>query len=129
MKKKHLIFIVCFAAITIIAVVVFYINIFFIGDARGSDFLYFDHVDVTKNLLQLDGSTSSSGEAFKNYEYTIDGEDLYITIKYVIVSKTYHSGRFSIKIEDDLSQIKRIYLDDGENKEIIWQNDPAVDVP
>jgi hypothetical protein len=125
MGKKYLTLIVCLIAIPVIAAVTFCISLFYVGGARGGDILYIDRVAVTKDLIQLDGGTASSGEAYKNYEYTIKGEDLYITINYVLVSKAYQSGNFSIKIEDDLNQVKRIYLDAGENKKLIWQNNPA----
>ena len=122
MKKINLTLIICLIAIVVITASTYCINLFYVGDARGGNILYIDRVTVTKDLIQLDGGTTSSGEAYKNYEYTIKGEDLYITINYVLVSKAYQSGNFLIKIKDDLSRVKRIYLDDGDNKKLIRQN-------
>ena len=125
MKKNRLIIAISLIAILIIAAVTFYINLFYVGDARSDDVLYVDHIAVSTNQIQLDGGAASSGEAYRNYEYNISGEELYITIKYVLVSTAYQSGNFSIKIKDDFSQVKRIYLTGEEKNKLIWNDDPA----
>jgi len=58
--------------------------------------VYVDHVDVTKNQIRIAGGTSSSGDAYKDFKYEIDGESLYITINYVLASNSYRSGDFTI---------------------------------
>ena len=124
MKKNYLIVTVCLIVAAGIAAAAFYISLFYIGNPK-SDSLYIDNIVVTKDLVQLDGGTTSSAETYRNYEYNIEGEDLYITINYVLASKTYRSDSFSIQIKDDFSQVKRIYLDDKENKKLIWQKNQA----
>ncbi|HVI41305.1 MAG TPA: hypothetical protein VM577_11655 [Anaerovoracaceae bacterium] len=123
MRKNYLIMAVSLIAITVIAAVIFYINFFYVGHARSGDTLYVDHVAVFKELIQLDGGTAASGDAYKDFSYSIKDKDVYVEINYVLVSKAYQSGDFTIKMKGDFDQIKRVYLTDGKNKKLIWQAD------
>lgn len=121
-KRIYQILTVCFLIIIVASALTYYISIFHIGGPRGVDSLYIQRIAVTNGMIQIDGGTICSGEAYRNYKYSIKGEDLYIRINYVIVSKAYQSGSFSINIKDN-QKIKRIYLDGGEEKVPIWESE------
>ena len=127
MKNNYLMETIGLLILAIIAIAIYYISLFHIGDPK-LDTLHVEHIGVTKDLIELDGRTDASGDAYKNYEYEVKGKYLYITIKYVLASNSYRSGDFAIQINGDFTNVEQIYLTDGKNNKLIWQDDPVTTV-
>ncbi|WP_027398172.1 hypothetical protein [Anaerovorax odorimutans] len=102
-------------------IVSFFIKIFFIGDII-SDGLYVENITVSDNLVTIKGDSGGSADAYKGFDYYIDGNSLYIKLRYVLASRFSDGGmNFSVKIEDeDFSKIDKIYFTDGNDDNLIW---------
>lgn len=120
MKKNHLMLTIGLIVITIMIMVIGYIVLFHYGNPRAEQ-LFVTNIDVNEDQIWLEGSTSSSNaEAYKDYDYEIKGDSVYITIKYVMASDAYPHSYFDIRIKDDFSRIKKVYLTDGEYEKLLW---------
>lgn len=77
-------------------------------------------ISLSEQSFTLTGDFISSGKSFRNYTYTVDEHNLYITIKGGLVTKKYPSGHFSIIIEDEnLQNATKVFLTRGKDKEPI----------
>lgn len=82
---------------------------------------YIHKVLLDDNTLHVSGDFSSSASVYKNYSYWIQDDYLYLSIKKGFPTSGYKSGAFSIQIQDDLTNIKSVFLvDDQNNKTLIW---------
>ncbi len=82
---------------------------------------YIHKVLLDDNILHVSGDFSSSASVYKNYSYWIQDDCLYLCIKKGFPTSGYRSGAFSIQIQDDLTNIKSVFLvDDQNNKILIW---------
>lgn len=118
--KKYLLGV---AGIMITAVVIEAWLIFVYGGYVGSNYIYFRSVDVNNKNIELKGGTVASASAFAGYKYEIQGEDLYIRIRYCpLGSKIHPFGDFDIKFDDNkIEKVKYVYLlGDNHNKELLW---------
>ncbi len=74
-----------------------------------------EHYGVREVLLEDDslsfkGYTAGSGDAFSGYKYEIIDENVYLRLRYSIVSRFNRSGSSNILIHDDFSGVKNVYL-------------------
>ncbi|KAB3530909.1 hypothetical protein F8154_13390 [Alkaliphilus pronyensis] len=77
---------------------------------------------VDESSLNFKGYTISSAQAFSGYQYKIKGEDVYIKIRYSMVSRFNRSGNADINIEGNFENVKNVYLQ-GRKKDdvrLIW---------
>jgi hypothetical protein len=80
-------------------------------------------INVEDNELIITGNTSESATGFSGYRYKIVDENLYLQIRYSIVSKVNPSGHFDINITDDnLKSVKKVFFQGGKTNdiELIW---------
>lgn len=63
----------------------------------------------------------SSGKSFRKYDYSIVGETMYLTIFGGLVSADYPTGDFTIWIQDDFKDVKKVVLKSGEKEELIFE--------
>ena len=127
MKKNHLVLTVGLILLTIIAVVSYWIYGLYAGNPQ-VEALYIDHISVTNDQVDLHGSTAASAGLFKDYTYSIDGEELYFTINYALRVKEHSTADFDVEIKDDFRQIKKVFLTDEKDKKLIWdRNATAAD--
>lgn len=112
--------------VPVLVIILFaYIGVLHVGNAR-CDSLYIDQISVTTNAVKIDGGTTCSGEAYKNFKYYVKGHDMYIEIRYVLPSGLHRIGDFNIKVKGEFSQVEHVYLKDGTNKKLIWShNSPS----
>jgi len=107
----------------IILAVFIYANVFR-GTTMGPNTLYIKHSFLSDGSLLLDGSTSSSANAFKDYSYRIEADKLLLKIRYVpLVSRWYPTGSFQILLsKQDLEGIREVYLyqNNNNNKRLLW---------
>ena len=100
-----------------------FISVFFIGGYRVEG-IY--KTTLTENYLNITGSSSGSGDAFAGYSYEIKADSVYVKVRYVLVSKFFRSAEFDIKIEDDFSDVKRVYITNGKENRLVYE---AVESP
>ncbi len=122
MKKKAIIII---SAIIVVIGLIALAGYLFINYSTGTDFVTIgvSKADLTENQFTAHLMTSSSGTAFQKYEYEIKDDSLYITVWSGLVNKKYSSGEMDIKIKDDLSNIKSVYLKDKDNTKLIYSKE------
>lgn len=116
----------------ILCVVIIIIGILLIGSIRylmvgnevNTNSLFVKNIDVNNDKLYIAGLTINSGEAFAGYDYTIENENLYLKLRYTIVNQFHGNGDFSITINDNLMNIKKIYLQgkESEDLKLVWTN-------
>lgn len=119
MIKNELKLAIVVVLIAIIAVAGFGVYGLYAGNPRVTG-LYIDYIAVTNDLVELKGISTGSADNYKNYKYSIKGEDLYITINYALKSESHMGGNFYVQIKDDFSKLKRVYLTGGGDKKQIW---------
>lgn len=83
-------------------------------------------VTVGNNEVVVDGLLTSSGKAYKEYDYQLVGSELYINIKEVLVSSKYDTGKFKISIPVNGNNIQDIYLSDGSKTKAIYSKNNGV---
>ena len=93
------------------------VSIFFIGGYRIEGI--FNEVSLTDNSLTMSGSSNGSGDAFAGYSYEIKGDSIYIKLRYVLVSKFFRSSEYDIKIEDDFTDVDKVYLTNGKENRLV----------
>jgi len=120
MKKNYLKLTIGLILITIIAVVLYGVYGLYAGNPRVQG-LYLDQIAVTNDQVDLRGGSAGSADLYKDYQYSFRGEDLYIMINYALRVKDHPTADFNIRIKDDFSKIKRVYLTDGEDEKQIWE--------
>lgn len=88
-----------------------------------TEVIWATQIKVEDNELIIAGNTSESATGFSDYKYKIVNENLYLQLRYSIVSKVNSSGHFDIDIiDDDLKSVKKIFLQGGQSEdiELIW---------
>ncbi len=118
--NKELKFALIIVLIMIIAFAAFGVYGMYAGNPR-MEGLHISHITVADDHVDLRGSSASSADNYKNYQYSIKGENLYITINYALKTRTHFGGDFIIIIKDDFSKVKRVYLIGGGDKKQIWE--------
>lgn len=101
----------------LVGVTGFYIKLFVIGN-NNYESIGNVKVSVAANSITLSGSFMDSSRAYKNSEYTLVGNELYVQINSVLVSKKYNSGDFSIVIP--VKDVQHIHLTDNKNTKVIY---------
>lgn len=96
-----------------------YFKMIFIG-SNAYDDVVINKVTVSNNDVIIDGILTSSGQAYKDYEYQLVGSELYVNIKEVLISSKYESGKFKINIPVKGISIQDIYLSDGKDTKVIY---------
>lgn len=96
-----------------------YMKLFHIGNVLIVDnaVKYVAAFEWTDNHIKLKIITPNSGTAYRG-KYYIEGNKLYIKIYEVLVSDFYNS---EIEINEDLSEIKYIYLIDNKAEQMIGE--------
>lgn len=79
-------------------------------------------ITVQDNILHLTGTTNSSGQAYSGYSYEMKDGNVYIKIRYSLVSRFNQSGEANIVIEDDFENVENVYLQGSKKDDtrLIW---------
>lgn len=103
--------------IVLVVGIFFYVKLFIIGN-NNYESIGNIKVSVASNSVTLSGSFMDSSRAYKDCEYTLVGNELYVQINSVLVSKKYNSGEFSVVIP--VNNIEHIHLTDNKNTKVIY---------
>ena len=105
--------------VVLLVFVFIYAKKFVIGNSSYDDILI-NKVSVGDNITII-GEYTSSSLAFKSFEYTLVGKELYVEIKNVLVSSKYNKGEFSIVIPLNSDEVENIHLTDNKSTKVIYE--------
>lgn len=114
---------VMLSLIGLVLVIVFSLILYFtlfINGSESFDSIIINKVTVSEKEVIINGGFSDSSRAYKKYDYTLDGEDLYVSIKSVLVSDKYKDGEFQINIPVNGTEVNNIYLLNGDKTKAIY---------
>ncbi len=78
-------------------------------------------IDVRPDAITIQGDTTDSAPAFIGYIYKIDGDKMYIGLKYNLLFGFFdRDGRYDIKINCNSTSISSIYFNNKSNCNEIW---------
>jgi len=121
MSKKLIIF-AGIALVIILIIGVFAVKSFIIGNTIRPDAIGLISVDASDFQIKFSGDfILESAKAYKNYSYRIEEGVMYIKIYGALVSALHKNGYFDIVINGDFSTITTIYLEDNNDKQLIWE--------
>ena len=78
------------------------------------------NIALNEDCFEAKVSFQGSGSGFKSFEYEIENESLYITVISNLSNKNHTVGEKNIRIEDDLKDIKFVYLTNNNSKKLIY---------
>ena len=106
-------------AVVLLVFAFIYVKKFIIGNSSYED------IDVNKvtvgNNITIVGRYTNSSRAYKGYEYTLVGKELYVEIKNVLVSSKYNKGEFTIVIPLNSDEVDNIHLTDSKSTKVIYE--------
>ena len=106
-------------AVVLLVFIFMYVKKFIIGNSSYED------IDVNKvtvgNNITIVGRYTNSSLAYKDYEYTLVGKELYVEIKNVLVSSKYNKGEFTIVIPLNSDEVDNIHLTDSKSTKVIYE--------
>ncbi len=106
-------------AVVLLVFIFIYVKKFIIGNSSYED------IDVNKvtvgNNITIVGRYTNSSLAYKDYEYTLVGKELYVEIKNVLVSSKYNKGEFTIVIPLNSDEVDNIHLTDSKSTKVIYE--------
>lgn len=100
--------------------ILIYFKLFIIGN-KNFESIVIDKVTVNSNSVVITGGFSDSARAFKDYSYTQVGNELYVVIKSVMVSKKYDNSEFTLSIPVNGMNVTDIHLSDDKNTKVIYR--------
>ena len=78
-------------------------------------------IDYNDDFIELFGDTSSSAAAYVGAFHKLDGNTLYVGMKYnYLTGFTNRDGRFVVHIPIDTEKIERIMLKGNQSEKHIW---------
>lgn len=106
-------------ACVLLVFIFIYVKKFIIGNSSYED------IDVSKvtvgNNITIEGRYTNSSLAYKDYEYTLVGKELYVEIKNVLVSSKYNKGEFTIVIPLNSDEVDNIHLTNNKSTKVIYE--------
>ena len=106
-------------AFVLLVFIFIYVKKFIIGNSSYED------IDVNKvtvgNNITIVGRYTNSSLAYKDYEYTLVGKELYVEIKNVLVSSKYNKVEFTIVIPLNSDEVDNIHLTDSKSTKVIYE--------
>jgi len=79
------------------------------------------NIDVKTDIITIQGDTLASAPAFVGYIHKIDGDKMYIGLKYNLLFGFFdRDGQYDIRIKGNSTSIRSIYLKNKSNSERIW---------
>ncbi|MBE7023454.1 MAG: hypothetical protein IJ285_05005 [Clostridia bacterium] len=83
--------------------------------------VYVDTIYVTDKNVSVCGNTASSASAYVGFTYKVRDDALYLGIKQnLLLGFLERYGGFSFKIEDDFSDLKAVFVTNGEESKQVW---------
>lgn len=112
--------IIGFVLIVVIGVSV-YLKMYVIGSKNYSD-IVIDKVTMGSKEVTIKGHYTDSGRAYKDFSYKQVGNELYVSVVNVVVSKKYNNGSFEFKVPISGMKVDAIQLTDDKSTKVIYNN-------
>jgi hypothetical protein len=83
--------------------------------------LYTNSIKISDNNIDIQGGTTYSASAFVGYMYKINGDTLFIGMKYnVLFGFSKRIGNYKIKLNCNTKKINKICFKDKTGIKVIW---------
>ena len=108
--------------ILVITIGLIYSYFFIYGSYTDTQSIIVQDVNVDDYLISIRGTTTNSATGFSGYNYSIENKNLYIKLRYSMVSKTNPTGDFKIEQGGASEGIQKVYLrgNQEENIKLLW---------
>lgn len=120
MKRKLfwiLMVLLAFIIIVVVGVMVFIYS----GDKTSNTELLFENIELTDTSFTAQCMFTSSGKSFRKYDYTMEGDTLYLTVYGGLVNSKYPNGDFEIVIQDHLENITKVCLNGTDEVTVLYK--------
>lgn len=91
------------------------------GDKTSNTELSFENIELTDTSFTAQCIFISSGKSFRKYDYTMEGDTLYLTVYGGLVNSKYPNGNFEIVIEDHLENITKVCLNGTDEVTVLYK--------
>lgn len=96
-----------------------YLKMFIFG-SKDYTSVAIDKVTVGSSEVTIKGHYTDSGRAYKEFSYKQVGNELYVSVVSVVVSKKYSSGNFEFKVPISGMNVDAIQLTDDKSTKVIY---------
>lgn len=124
MKRKIMITIKVFLSGFAILLLYLYIYMFIFGSTIVSpSSVSIQNIKVSDNIVTIEGNdVRDSALAYARYSAKVDGEKLYIKLRYSLVSKFNKSSEFKLIYDYKNKSIKQIFIigDNYNDEKLVW---------
>ncbi len=121
MKRKLFWILIVLLAFIIIIVLVGVMVFIYSGDKTSNTELSFENIELTDTSFTAQCIFISSGKSFRKYDYTMEGDTLYLTVYGGLVNSKYPNGNFEIVIEDHLENITKVCLNGTDEVTVLYK--------
>lgn len=121
MKQKLFWILIVLLAFIIIIVLVGVMVFIYSGDKTSNTELSFENIELTDTSFTAQCIFISSGKSFRKYDYTMEGDTLYLTVYGGLVNSRYPNGNFEIVIEDHLENITKVCLNGTDEVTVLYK--------
>ncbi len=121
MKRKLFWILIVLLAFIIIIVLVGVMVFIYSGDKTSNTELSFENIELTDTSFTAQCIFTSSGKSFRKYDYTMEGDTLYLTVYGGLVNRKYPNGDFEIVIEDHLENITKVCLNGTDEVTVLYK--------
>lgn len=121
MKRKHFWILMVLLAFIIIIVLVGVMVFIYSGDKTSNTELLFENIELTDTSFTAQCVFTSSGKSFRKYDYTMEGDTLYLTVYGGLVNSKYPNGDFEIVIQDHLENITKVCLNGTDEVTVLYK--------
>ena len=120
-RKLFWILIGLLAFIIIIVLVGVMFSVYICDDKTSNTELSFENIELTDTSFTAQCIFISSGKSFRKYDYTMEGDTLYLTVYGGLVNSKYPNGNFEIVIEDHLENITKVCLNGTDEVTVLYK--------
>ncbi len=121
MKRKLFWILIVLLAFIIIIVLVGVMVFIYSGDKTSNTELSFENIELTDTSFTAQCIFTSSGKSFRKYDYTMEGDTLYLTVYGGLANRKYPNGDFEIVIEDHLENITKVCLNGTDEVTVLYK--------
>lgn len=121
MKQKLFWILMVLLAFIIIIVFVGVMVFVYSDDKTSNTELSFENIELTDTSFTAQCIFTSSGKSFRKYDYTMEGDTLYLTVYGGLVNNKYPNGDFEIVIQDHLENITKVCLKGTDEVTVLYK--------
>lgn len=120
MNRKVVLVLLGTLLVVVLIGVFIYLKMFVFGNSDYSN-IKIESIVYSEKDVVIKGDFLDSDSAYKDYSYTLVGNELYLTINHVKVSNKYSSSNFEISLPVN-GMITNIHLTDNKSTKVIFKS-------